>query len=520
MVRLDLVDFSGRLFSLDHFLQQDVRFRDTDREKLLQTRGLPFWWPLRHATTLRSVFYTVTGLPADYMALAEYYTTLKRRERLVHDDETEEDCNICTKPLDKPDEESPAERAVTLTCGHVFGERCLAEWISVFNGLSHACPLCRKAIWLAPTDRLKQVSRNYQLPRMVGDSEEDMDANDAHGRFFQTYHRATKILQALTIRLTVYRATAAGKDDRTRKAMIDDITHALVLCCKKPSRGYDDPLVLKNSDGTVMTVLDACMRMKWVNDKPPNPQDPGLTLIHRGTVPAHYSLLRNHIRELESFDNFISFLRLDLRVFDDRMLEASLSFSYMFLLMPADMRAELATASLDSYDGGLQITRERAHKLASDFENDAKRALKALALAAEHTVLYLPGMALSLEYAIERLADLSSSDRRLLDRVHLSIKAFALETRSCRERSEDLAIVVRCIDGIFERLAPDVTRDEYEDALARLRQEGIRVLGLEEDGTPRFRGWIRELREPVRSIVGRQSTPYAGASPLLGVDSI
>ena len=514
MVRLDLIDFSGRLFSLDFLLRQDdVRFGRENRNKMRQTRDLaPTWWPLRHAKTLRAAFYAVTGLTADYMALAEYYATLKRCERLVHDDETEEDCHICTKPLDKRDGDSPAERAVTLTCGHVFGERCLAEWISVFNGLSHACPLCRKAIWLAPTDGLKQVSRNYKLPRMMRDVGVYMDAKDAHGRFIQTYHGAAKILEALSTRLSTYRALAARKDHSTRKAMIDCTTQALVLCCQKPSRGNDEALILRHSDGTIMTVLDASMRILWKDDAMPSLQD--LSLSPMSAVDQ--AILRAKLRELASYDEYISFLRLNLRFFDDRILEASLSFSHMFLLIPADMRVELATVSPDS-NNGLDFIRARALKLASGFENDAKRALKAHALAVEQTALYLPGMVSSLSYANHRLLDLSSTDRRLVGRLLSSLEILAREVRSCQERKQDLAIVVRCQDGLVEKLAPDVTRDEYEDALARLRQEGIRVMGLEEDGTPRFRGWTRELREPVRTIVGRQSTPYAGAARLLSV---
>ena len=513
MLRLDLIDFSGRLFTIDFVLRQDdVRFGREARNKLREKRDLPpTWWPLKHAKTLRAAFYAVTGLTADYMALAEYYATLKRCERLVHDDETEEDCLICTKPLRKPGGDPLAEEAVMLTCGHVFGEHCLAEWISVFNGLSHACPMCRKAIWLVPTNSLKQMSRKYKLPIMAGDSGVD-HGNDAHGRFIQTYFGAAKILEALSTRLSTYRALAARKDPSTRKAMIDCTTQALVLCCQKPSRRNDEPLILRHSDGTIMTVLDASMRILWKDDAVPSLQDLTMSAVDQ-------AFLRAKLRELASCDEYISFLRLNLKFFDDRVLEASLSFSHMFLLMPADMRADLATASPDSINGGLDFVRERAHQLASKFENDAERALKAHALAAEQSALYLPNMASALVYAINRLSDLSPTDRRLIARVQLSMNTLALENTSCRERSQDLATVVLCLDGILEKLAPNVTRDEYEDALARLRQEGTRVMGLEADGTPRHIGWTRQLREPVRTIVGRQSTPYVGASRLSGLES-
>lgn len=61
-----------------------------------------------------------------------------RKEALPEDGK---DCSICYTPFwEKPEAGKPEAPVKLRSCGHVFGENCLNEWVQTNN----SCPSCRK----------------------------------------------------------------------------------------------------------------------------------------------------------------------------------------------------------------------------------------------------------------------------------------------------------------------------------------------------------------------------------------
>jgi hypothetical protein len=64
-------------------------------------------------------------------------------QMLVHVEYSQEmgelECSICLETM----EDSRGNFVKTRTCGHVFHQRCLVQWILQ----NHSCPLCRRQLF-------------------------------------------------------------------------------------------------------------------------------------------------------------------------------------------------------------------------------------------------------------------------------------------------------------------------------------------------------------------------------------
>ena len=54
------------------------------------------------------------------------------------------ECGICYGTLNEGPE---PEAGVVLTCGHIFGERCIGKWFDMENQPYGSCPLCRQRLF-------------------------------------------------------------------------------------------------------------------------------------------------------------------------------------------------------------------------------------------------------------------------------------------------------------------------------------------------------------------------------------
>ena len=68
-------------------------------------------------------------------------------------------CCICTDPLGEGDDHG----ALQLGCGHVFGARCIQEWLRV-DKKTRRCPTCKDAVLsprpLSPSAGTKSAARS------------------------------------------------------------------------------------------------------------------------------------------------------------------------------------------------------------------------------------------------------------------------------------------------------------------------------------------------------------------------
>lgn len=137
-------------------------------------------------------------------------------------------CSICFDPIDLPHILTPSptllnehnhtlglEKPVTIvTCGHVFGERCLSKWMDVSN----TCPLCRLEFY----EKEEQLGYSQHeffeswrgVTMMSGLAILDRDWEDAAAMLENSDHREEVDEDALDD--DIYVEDAAGRTERSR----------------------------------------------------------------------------------------------------------------------------------------------------------------------------------------------------------------------------------------------------------------------------------------------------------------
>lgn len=59
----------------------------------------------------------------------------------------EDPCMICLEEYGQPSEDRIAEQPVRLPCGHIYGEKCLRQWMATRP--SSICTLCRRSFGIS-----------------------------------------------------------------------------------------------------------------------------------------------------------------------------------------------------------------------------------------------------------------------------------------------------------------------------------------------------------------------------------
>ena len=232
-------------------------------------------WQHVSTITLYEHFFDATAISRKFIGLVEYFINLKRIA--VADLKGETACCICNELLSDSDHPAPAERPVKVHCGHIFGERCLAQWLWTFHGQSHACPICRGPIWFTLGSSLQELNLSSpNLLRQTTDVEENADPDDAYGRVVQIWARTIRLLKQVQDKVMAF---ASLRKHPLLKSWVGppwtaqemNISEVVTICCRyslEHELFEDIEFKVDNGRGIIIRV-DKKMRISWADDATP-----------------------------------------------------------------------------------------------------------------------------------------------------------------------------------------------------------------------------------------------------------
>ena len=257
---------SSKYFFANQALRTMMRVRQEERIELWRHDGMLAEWQTRDSAFLRDVIIRGTDTDLNFCALIEYYATYPRKTvaELPIDDR---DCIVCKDPLTDSDQPARSERAVVLPCTHTIGERCLANWIWTFQGMSHTCPACRKEFWFR-LDLPSPHERGYDsldLLKLDWDTTPNAQSDDFYGRTMQLWDRILTLLRTIQSRVGELEEWIDKQPEERRESLKEHVADILVHFFHPVIPNENGKSEFRSDDRETIVVLDATSHIPFVD---------------------------------------------------------------------------------------------------------------------------------------------------------------------------------------------------------------------------------------------------------------
>ena len=237
-----------------------------ERVSLWRHDGMRADWQTVDSEFLRNVFTRGTDVAFAFSALVEYYATYPRKA-VAELPEGQHECGICREALSDSNQAAPAERPMALPCGHIFGERCFAQWLSMFQGMSHTCPICRGEFWYG-LDLSSLLRHGYDSPnllKLTGTSQVNAAPEDAYGNLMQLWDRMLVLLKTINSLSEDFEAWVNSQPEARREKLHDHLDRILIHVIRpfKPDESGRSRLL--DEDEETLIITDATDHLEFVD---------------------------------------------------------------------------------------------------------------------------------------------------------------------------------------------------------------------------------------------------------------